>query len=648
MRLRAIVISVTLLFLFVAALPLLMAADQESVKTYTADQFVAWDSGVRPENVPFPEEMTSMSFDEFRAMFRSEQSAALGSFSYVTRTLHPALGDNGAGIMARLSEYHDGVSPTSWMCINGSSNSGVTWDTCCWIELLGGTYPSLDYWAMGDYFAGTFVPPSDWQNGGAFMLVAIPDPLDHSTWFVNYSSLAASGWYGMKSAEIACDDGSQSWNWGLQSAVISRSYPGCVYDDVPILFSYRDGAPYGSAYTIYEHCLTTSADIDPVTRKSYAVWDIYSEDKDQNQLFLRQDFVYDWTIADDHAFVAFADSNKHIRYPVIAVNDGHLVVVAAVYHDTAPTDKDIVCWYTATGDVDDLSSTSTIVATTAAESYPELSHVEGTTFVCTFVRQQSLFASWSTDAGASWSVPVQINSTSEQVVEEYRTADIGDGGEYVMYEYRVVGDSTVRLALKPLLQGDADGDGIADALDNCPSVSNPTQTDTDGDGKGNVCDNCPTVANSTQVDGDGDGIGDVCDNCPTVANSTQTDTDGDGVGDVCDVCTDSDGDGFGDPGFAANTCPDDNCPYASNPAQTDTDGDGFGDVCDCCGNADGSAAVNISDVVYLIAYIFSGGPAPVPLTAGNVNCDGTVNISDAVYLIAYIFAHGPAPCVECM
>jgi hypothetical protein len=35
---------------------------------------------------------------------------------------------------------------------------------------------------------------------------------------------------------------------------------------------------------------------------------------------------------------------------------------------------------------------------------------------------------------------------------------------------------------------DTDGDGIADATDNCPAVANADQADTDGDGKGDACD----------------------------------------------------------------------------------------------------------------------------------------------------------------
>jgi hypothetical protein len=66
-----------------------------------------------------------------------------------------------------------------------------------------------------------------------------------------------------------------------------------------------------------------------------------------------------------------------------------------------------------------------------------------------------------------------------------------------------------------------------------------------------------------------------------------------------------------------------------------------------CGDLDGSGSVNIADVVYLVSYIFSGGPAPVPLASADVDCGGTVNIADAVYLIEYIFTYGAAPCAAC-
>ncbi len=66
-----------------------------------------------------------------------------------------------------------------------------------------------------------------------------------------------------------------------------------------------------------------------------------------------------------------------------------------------------------------------------------------------------------------------------------------------------------------------------------------------------------------------------------------------------------------------------------------------------CGDADGGYSIDISDAVYVIGYIFAGGPAPVPLLAGDADCSGNIDISDAVYLITYIFGGGLAPCGTC-
>ena len=84
------------------------------------------------------------------------------------------------------------------------------------------------------------------------------------------------------------------------------------------------------------------------------------------------------------------------------------------------------------------------------------------------------------------------------------------------------------------------------------------------------------------IDTDGDGVFDGVDNCPLVPNAGQANADGDSTGDACDTCTDTDGDGFGNPGFANNTCADDNCPTVANASQADADGDLVGDSCDGC------------------------------------------------------------------
>jgi hypothetical protein len=63
-----------------------------------------------------------------------------------------------------------------------------------------------------------------------------------------------------------------------------------------------------------------------------------------------------------------------------------------------------------------------------------------------------------------------------------------------------------------------------------------------------------------------------------------------------------------------------------------------------CGDANGDIQANVGDAVFLIAYIFSGGPPPESLGAGDANCDNDVNVGDAVYIINYVFSGGAEPC----
>jgi hypothetical protein len=65
------------------------------------------------------------------------------------------------------------------------------------------------------------------------------------------------------------------------------------------------------------------------------------------------------------------------------------------------------------------------------------------------------------------------------------------------------------------------------------------------------------------------------------------------------------------------------------------------------GDVNASSIIDIDDVVFLIMYVFAGGPAPSPEWLGDVNCDQLTDIDDIVYLISYIFGGGSAPCGGC-
>ncbi|MCI0568385.1 MAG: thrombospondin type 3 repeat-containing protein, partial [Acidobacteria bacterium] len=86
---------------------------------------------------------------------------------------------------------------------------------------------------------------------------------------------------------------------------------------------------------------------------------------------------------------------------------------------------------------------------------------------------------------------------------------------------------------------------------NAPAACPPQSGDADGDGIQNLNDNCPTVPNATQLDPDHDTLGSVCDNCPSLYNPGQLDTNGNALGDECE---DVDGDTYP----LVNDCNDNN------------------------------------------------------------------------------------------
>jgi hypothetical protein len=62
------------------------------------------------------------------------------------------------------------------------------------------------------------------------------------------------------------------------------------------------------------------------------------------------------------------------------------------------------------------------------------------------------------------------------------------------------------------------------------------------------------------------------------------------------------------------------------------------------GDANGDAVINVSDVIYLVNYLFRGGDPPEPIETGDVNCDETTDVADVLYLVNYLYRDGPLPC----
>ncbi|UCE17294.1 MAG: VCBS repeat-containing protein [Gemmatimonadota bacterium] len=160
---------------------------------------------------------------------------------------------------------------------------------------------------------------------------------------------------------------------------------------------------------------------------------------------------------------------------------------------------------------------------------------------------------------------------------------------------------------------------------------NPVTADVDEDGVLDIDDNCPGVYNPGQEDSDDDGFGDACDNCPDDVNPDQADADSDGIGDLCDACTDSDDDGYGDPGYPADTCEEDNCPGISNPDQAPVER----------GNIDCQGGIDVLDVLTVVNHILGISPlAGGPYSRADCNADDSVDILDALGIINVILGMG--------
>ena len=58
------------------------------------------------------------------------------------------------------------------------------------------------------------------------------------------------------------------------------------------------------------------------------------------------------------------------------------------------------------------------------------------------------------------------------------------------------------------------------------------------------------------------------------------------------------------------------------------------------GDATYDQSVNIADSIFMLDYLFIGGPASVCPDAADANDDGILNIGDAIYTLTYLFANG--------
>jgi WD40 repeat protein len=148
---------------------------------------------------------------------------------------------------------------------------------------------------------------------------------------------------------------------------------------------------------------------------------------------------------------------------------------------------------------------------------------------------------------------------------------------------------------------DSDGDGVNDALDQCPSTPAGESVDTNG-------------CSATQRDSDTDGVNDALDQCASTpagesvdingCSVTQRDSDNDGINDALDQCPSTP---TGEP-VDPNGC---------SAGQRDDDGDGVANAADLCpGTLSGDAADLVGCSASQVVYFSTLRPTNPPGTSG--------------------------------
>ncbi len=68
------------------------------------------------------------------------------------------------------------------------------------------------------------------------------------------------------------------------------------------------------------------------------------------------------------------------------------------------------------------------------------------------------------------------------------------------------------------------------------------------------------------------------------------------------------------------------------------------DDCDfICGDLDKDTNICLLDMIFLVNYLYKGGPAPDPIESADVNSDGSIDFIDLIHLRDYIYMEGNPP-----
>ena len=66
------------------------------------------------------------------------------------------------------------------------------------------------------------------------------------------------------------------------------------------------------------------------------------------------------------------------------------------------------------------------------------------------------------------------------------------------------------------------------------------------------------------------------------------------------------------------------------------------------GDVNGDGRIDVADAVFIVNYLFQGGPPSNPPAAMDINGDCFTGLSDLIWLLNYLYRHGPPPQIRCL
>jgi len=414
-----------------------------------------------------------------------------------TRTPVTLMAGHPAIAYSPTSDYlilgYDYVGPddtTVWWF--GSTDGGVTGmdEGQGWTNNNG--FPHVDLHSGDSLFVGG---STNLSALGSWCISVMSHPVlnDGTHAWTGYSmDFSGHGWNGMHVHDIACSDEMADqldgdglpWAYGLICMTSNSSY-GDGYTDEPFI-GYATSETGGtiSWYGFTEdgyHSSYSTCDIDKEdSLMTIVVSDMWHDDSLAWGLFFRQDrFINfasgEYDSAYEYGSLAFLRDEaptayQSVRHPSVQRHASKIVVVAEYYTDL-DTDVQLVCLNAIMGAiwVDNVATDSGLVVEVVGmvsegvgdEKFPDLMHISGDEYVCSFIRNDSLFKATTTDAGANWTVcptvdfgDVGINHDVQYVLLEETAGDppapnwprdaqvfdISEGGAFQAWQYRTVND----------------------------------------------------------------------------------------------------------------------------------------------------------------------------------------------------------------